>query len=635
MGIFSKNKPVNETQINPMNTQETVVYTQKIGKEQIKKADEILERYRQGKINLEKRIVENENWWKLQQWRSIDDNGQKEKPSSAWLFNTVISKHADAVEAYPTFNCLAREENDKAEAASLSSIIPVVLEQNAFQDTYSDEEWCKIKFGTGVYGVFWNPDKLNGLGDIEIEKVDLLNIYCQPGIDDIQKSRNVFRTRLMENDFIEEIYPETKGKLGSSATYMNKYEYDDNVDTSDSSVIVDWYYHKYINKKQVLHYVRYVNDIVLYATENEPEYAEKGLYDHGLYPFVFDVLFPVEGSPFGFGYVDVCKNPQKYIDELGQAFVINAKFASKPRYFKRSDGGINEDEFANPDKMFVESNRSLGDDSLKQITVTPLNDIYVAMRNNLIQEMKETSGNRDVNNGGTASGVTAASAIAAMQEQSGKTSRDSTQNSYRAYEKIINLCIELIRQFYDIPRQFRITGDYGKENYVKYSNVNLKPQAQKDELGNEMGYRLPVFDLKISSQKQNAYSKMSQNELALQFYNLGFFNPEQADQTLMTLDMMDFDGKEMILNKISEFQTTYESLVRTQQLCLALCEKLDRIEGSNLAESYAMSVMNESGQIQIGGNSELIKTDSMGQLDEENKIVSDARAQANNSTQPR
>ena len=615
--------------VQPNEQRETNIFVQKIGKEQIRKATETLLEYKRGKQNLEKRIIANENWWKLKQWEEMKGNDSV-KSISAWTFNTIISKHADLMEAYPTFNCLPREENDKEEAEKLSSIIPVVLQQNKFADTYSDCGWQKLKFGTSVYGIFWDNNKLNGLGDISIEKIDLLSIFTEPGKSDIQKSHNVFRTQLIDNDTLEEMYPETRGKLGN--TYLqDHYDYDDEVDTSNQSIVVDWYYKKQSGRKQVLHYVRYVGDVVLYATENMPQYAESGLYDHGRYPFEFDALFPVEGSPYGFSYIDICKNPQMFIDEMGSAFLENAKWASKPRYFSRSDGSVNEEEFADTNKMFVRVDGNLGENDLKQIVVSPLSDIYVTIRNNLIDEMKETSGNRDVNNGGSASGVTAASAIAAMQEQSGKTSRDSSQNSYRTYERIVELCIELIRQFYDIPRQFRITGQYGNSEFVKYSNAGIKAQYQGEAFGIDLGYRLPVFDLEISSQKANAYTKISQNELALQFYNLGFFNPNLTDQALMTLDMMDFDNKNIVANKISEMGTMYEKLVKTQQLCLALCKRIDEAEGSNLAQMYAQSVLqsaNEGNQGGTGLNVEL--TDGT----EENKIVSDARDKAKASTQP-
>lgn len=630
-----KNIEINNGEKQP---EPVIISTKKITEKSIMQASAILQTYKRGKVNLENRHIANEQWWKLRQWELINQNAPEDsnKPASGWLFNCIISKHADYDEAYPTFNCLPREEGDKEEAAKLSSILPVVLEQNRFRDTYSDAGWQKLKFGTAIYGVFWDNEKYNGLGDIAIEKIDSLSIYFEPGITDIQKSRNVFRVQAMDNDLIEQIYPETKGKLGHGALSAKTFITDDVVDAGNKSIVVDWYYHTYSGNKKILQFVRYVDNIVLYATENIPEMAEKGLYDHGMYPFVVDPLFPVERSPFGFGYIDVCKSPQLFIDRLGSAILDSAEFTARPRYFIRDDGSVNEDELMDPSKTLVRCDSNLGTDSLRRIEMDPVSAVNVEIRNNLIEEMKETSGNRDVANGGSVSGVTAASAIAAMQEQSGKTSRDSTQNSYRAYEKIINMCIELIRQFYDVPRQFRIVGQNGMESYVSYSNQNIKPQEQGEAFGTDMGMRLPVFDLEVSSQKANAYTKMSQNELALQFFNLGFFNPQMADMAVMALDMMDFDGKDMLINKISQQGLMYQQLLQTQQMCIQLCQRIDSDEGTNLAEQYSAAVMGSAQEIgvQSQAGSAITQTDDLGNLDTENKIVSDARAQAQAASQP-
>lgn len=616
----------------PDNTEQEVIKSPVIGEEQLLKANATLEKYKNGKKNLEARHIANEQWWKLRQWEQINQNAddQSGKPASGWLFNCIISKHADYDEAYPTFNCLPSEQGDKEEAQNLSSIIPVVLEQNHFRDTYSDCGWQKFKFGTAVYGIFWDPDKYNGLGDITIEKVDSLSIFFEPGITDIQKSKNIFRTQLVDNEIIAQRYPDTVGRLGGSVATMNRYRYDDTVDTDNKSLVIDWYYHKYVNGKKTLQYCRYVNNIVLYATENDENLAERGLYDHAMFPFVLDPLFPVEGSPFGFGYIDVCKSPQMFIDRLGSAILDNAEFGARPKYM--STGDVNEKEVADPSKMFVHVEGSISEQSLRRMEVPELSSLTVQVRNNLIDEMKETSGNRDVSNGGSVSGVTAASAIAAMQEQSGKTSRDSTQNSYRAYEKIINMVIELIRQFYDTPRQFRITGNYGAEEFVSYSNAGIKPQQQGSAFGMDMGYRLPVFDLEVKSEKNNAYTKISQNELALQFYQLGFFNPQNADMAVMTLDMMDFEGKQSLLDKISKNGMMYQQLLQTQQLCLELCKRLDASEGTNMTEQFSQAIIGNAEQMQTGTTASADLETGTGT---ESKTVSDARAQAQASTQPR
>lgn len=527
---------------------------QPIGKEAVHKATQILQKYKEGKANLERRIIDNEQWYKLRHWESMrKSNTNDVEPTSAWLFNCIANKHADAMDNFPSPNVLPREEGDKAEAEMLTSILPVILDQNDFEKTY-DEVWSyKLKSGTGVYGVFWDSSKLNGLGDISIQKVDLINLFWESGITDIQKSRNLFHVELCDNDVLIGRYPQLQGKLGKSTIDIAKYVYDDSVDTSEKSVVVDWYYKKMNSQgKQVLHYCKYVNDEVLFATENDPNFAERGFYDHGRYPFEFDPLFRVEGTPAGFGYIDVGKSAQEYIDRGNQAIMQNMLSNARPRYFIRNDGSVNEKEYADMTKDFIHVDGNLGQDSVLPVSGKPLSDIYVQVINNKIDELKETTGNRDISTGGTTSGVTAASAIAAMQEAGSKLSRDSNKASYRVFRQICLMCIELIRQFYDLPRCFRIIGANGVARFVQYSNQGIVPQAQGMDFGMDMGMRIPLFDIEVTAQKQSPYSKMSQNELALQFYSAGFFNPAMADQALACLDMMDFDRKEFIMQKISQ-----------------------------------------------------------------------------------
>ena len=541
----------------------------RIGVEQIREANNTLQKYKQGKANLEQRIIDNEQWYKLRHWECMRDKKQQVQPTSAWLFNSLANKHADAMDNFPSPNILPREEGDKAEAEMLSSIIPVILEQNDFEETYDNVQDYRLKSGTGVYGIFWDNEKMNGLGDISILKADLINLFWEPGITDIQRSRHLFHVELADNDLLEQEYPQLRGKLSSSSIDLSKYVYDDTVDTSTKSAVVDWYYKKRQNGRNVLHYCKYVNDVVLFATENDPEMAERGWYDHGQYPFVFDPLFSMEGTPCGFGYIDVGKDTQAYIDRANQAIMQNMLANAKPRHFIRSDGSVNEAEYADTTKDFIHVDGSLGQDSILPVQGKPLNNVYIEVLHDKIDELKETTGNRDISTGGTTSGVTAASAIAAMQEAGSKLSRDNNKASYRAFRKVVLMVIELIRQFYDLPRCFRIMGENGTARFVEYSNANLQPQMQGIEMGVDMGYRLPLFDVEITAQKASPYSKMSQNELALQFFGAGFFNPQMSDQALACLEMMDFDRKQGIMQRIAQNGMMYKAAMMMMQQQMA------------------------------------------------------------------
>ena len=624
-----------------------------IGEEQARQAIDTLQKYRQGKSALEARVIASEDWWRMRSWQRIQKgNPEDDKWTSAWLFNVIMGKHADAIAAYPAPAIRPREPDDREEAAKLSSVLPVILEQNDFEEVYSDSQWTKLKQGTLIWHVKWDSSKLNGLGDISVQPVDILSFFWEPGVRDIQKSKNIFLTEMVDNDLLLAKYPELEGKLNSSAQLQQKYNTDDVISFDGKPMVIDWYYKKYQDGRQVLHFAKLVGDTVLQSTENDTEQkfdtmtlpdgsvvqqpvgrpmAQTGLYDDGEYPFVVDALFPVEGSIAGYGYIDIGKSTQEQIDRMNQAIVKNAIMTTTPRWFRRSDGSVNEKEFADWTKPFVHVDGNLGQDSLVPIQVNMLNSNYIAILQNKIEELKWTTGNTDVNNGATNSGVTAASAIAALQEASGRSSKDSTKSAYRAYARMIRMVIERIRQFYDLPRQFRIVGQRGAEQFVQYSNQGLQPQTLYGANGQPDGLRKPVFDIEVSAQKASEYTSMAQNELALQFFQLGFFNPQMVDQALATLDMMDFDGKDSIIQKIQENADLQQRLVEWQQLALALADRYDPVMGEGLAQQ----ILQEGGQAVPQASAAAAEKPeiSTGEA-QEPKIVENARKKSEESTQP-
>ena len=616
----------------------------KIDAKVVTRASEILRKYKEGKARLEAKIIANEQFWKLRQW---EQTNEKDMSSTAWLWSCIQSRYSDAMDSYPTCNFRPRQSDDKAEAIKLSAIVPVVLEQNRYEDVYSDVVWYTLKHGGNVQGIFWDGSKHNGLGDVVVKKIDLINLFWEPGITDLQDSRNIFNTELVPNELLEQRYPQCVGKLNSKTITLAKYLYDDTVDTSDRSVVVDWYYHTYVNGKKTLQYVKYVNDIVLYATENEiigrekvtvdPEtgipitvpldkpLAERGLYDHGLYPFVSMALAPIEGSICGYGITDIGKTTQIQIDELSKAIIDNAIEGASPRFFIKDDGTINIDEFNDKSKRLVRVEGNLGDDFIRPIEHKPLNPIYVNFLNQKIDELKYVTSNQDVNNGVAPSGVTSASGIAALQESQGKNARSSNKNFHRQFRDICYQIVELIRQFYDVPRTFRINPDGMAESFVPYDNSGLKPQMQTT-MGMDMGLRIPEFDIEITSEKANPYKKIEINELALSFYNAGFFNPQMTDQALACLDMMDFVKKEDVMQKIRENGTLAEMLLLYQKMALQFATQIDPALGQQVANQ----ILSQGGQPiphEVGAEAKAVD------VAEEHPFVENARSNARASTQ--
>ncbi len=538
-----------------------------VGEAEVAQAAQTLQRYKAGKAALDRRLVDNELWFRMGHWKNYRNPMMtgKPQPSSGWLFNSIANKHADAMDNYPEPMVLPRAADDQETAQTLSSVLPVVLEQADYEQVYSDSWWRKLKQGTGVTGIFWDPEKRGGAGDIAIRSVNLLMLYWEPGVEDIQSSPDFFSLSMEDTARLTAQYPQLEGHT-AGVLDVPRYIHEEGLDTGTKSVVVDWYYKRPDqNGRMVLHYCKFCNGVVLYSTQNDPRWAQRGLYDHGQYPFVFDPLFVEEDSPAGFGYIDVMKDCQTAIDKMNHAMDENVLLAAKQRYVLSDTAGVNEEELADLGRDIVHVAGRLNEDSFRPLQTAGLQGNSLSYRNSRIDELKEISGNRDMTQGGTTGGVTAASAIAALQEAGSKLSRDMLKSAYRAFAKECYLILELMRQFYDEQRVFRIVGAGGETEFLPFSAQALRPQPRQAVGGVELGSREPIFDIVVNAAKKSTFSRLSQNETAKECYQLGFFDPRNADAALAALEMMDFEGIEKVRQRVRRNGTLAGQLLQLQQ----------------------------------------------------------------------
>ena len=506
-----------------------------------------LRQYRIGKQRLDARIYHEKMWWRDRFGRD-SQSYHPQTPTSAWLFNSISHKHADLCDNYPTCRILPREESDQASAQMLSDVIPVILKNCQFDQTYNLNAWSKLKHGMAAYGIFWDPTLASGLGDIAIRRVDILNLFWAPDVSHLQESPHLYLVSLEDTETLVERYhltpevsrqletsgalPETGGSyFGTSTTY------------GDKTAVVDWYY-KALNSegREVVHFAKFTGNTLLYASENDPLYAEDGWYNHGKYPFVLDVLYPEEGTPEGFGLLAVGKNPQNYIDQLDGHLLTYANWASRVRFWAKKSLGVNPDNFLDLDNPIVEVEGDIDEEKLRQITLAPMDSGLSGLRQMKVEELKETTGVRDVSLGGTSGGVTSAAAITALQEAGSKTSRDCIAGTYAAFVEMVCQVIELVRQFYDGRRTFRITGKDNNYRFVRYSNQHLGQRTLGMGADGQPRYYLPIFDIDVSAECQNPSDRLGRNELMLKLYESGMLSEGQERAALRALSGMDFDG---------------------------------------------------------------------------------------------
>ena len=609
----------------------------RFGKEQVEKALDDLQAYVDGKKMIDLKATENQQWWRLRHWSVIGGETNEAlragiEVGSAWAFNSLMNKHAAIMDSFPKPNILPREADDEGEARKLTDVIPAILENNDYEQVYRQGAWDFVIDGCCIKGVFWDTSKHDGLGDVAITNVDVHNLFWQPGISDIQDSDKVFHLTIEDIDVARAKWPKIADKIGPQESgRITKYIHDDNIDTSHCCEIVDMYYKRTVLApvymdgvdqegnitqvkvheipKTILHLAIFVNSELAFCSENEPGY-ENGFYEHGQFPFVISRLFPVKDTPWGFGFLDIMKHPQKDIDKLDQAIIKNALMRAKPRYWARKNANINMDDFANWNNEIVEVGAGELGDAVRKIDV---DDVPGGAMNHLvtkIDEIKETSGNRDFNQGGVANGVTSAAAISALQEAGSALARDCNKELYRAERELYYLVIELIRQFYTEPRSFRTMTDSGDLRFIQFSNAGIVEHETLLPDGSVRHVR-PIFDITVSAEKQSPFSRAAQNETAKELYGMGLFEPERAIPALACIDMMDFEGKDKVKQEIQKNAVMLQQYQAAMQIITQLAMADPQVAAmamqAGLTSPEQMAAMQTESQMQARQNAQQVQ----------------------------
>lgn len=542
-----------------------------IGKEEIFKARQTMMEYFNDKKEYDERYRANFDVYNLlyteqnaKQFTKDSEGNLKEKliqrHIGAQTLNVIMNKHADAMDNYPEPIFLPREKSDEETAQMLNSIIPCVLERNRYQNTY-DTTWTdKLVGGACVSAVTWDSEAENGLGDVRISRVNVLSMAWEPYIEDIQDSKNVFVVNYIDIEQAKDML-DLKEVSGEDLGLTEFTTYDARSKTENKAALIDWYY----KKDGLLHFCKFCGEHIIFASENEPEEYPKGFYEHGKYPFVCGKCFPLRDTPVGFGFVDVCRAPQRELDELKHDILENIKVNSQTRNLIDKQAAVNIDDLSDLNKKFIEVGNMPGGSRI----IVPLETKDIAggalsMYSAITDEIKMTTGTNDAASGASAAGVTSGNAIAALQEAGGKISRDINKGGFREFEEICELVLELMRQFYNPERWFRIVGEDKKPQYVQFGNEQLLSQEYTLEGDDTIYKRVPVFDIEVKAQRSNPFTTAANNQMMIDMFNMGAFAPENADAALGMLECMSFEGKDKLVEIIKQNSQLLQAVKQLQ-----------------------------------------------------------------------
>lgn len=160
-------------------------------------------------------------------------------------------------------------------------------------------------------------------------------------------------------------------------------------------------------------------------------------------------------------------------------------------------------------------------------------------------------------------GVTAASAIEALQNTGQKLSRANIDDTYESYKRIIYMVIELIREFFNKKSVYRVTDESGHKSFIEFSNEEMYG-AENDVFG-EKKHRRAEFDVSVVPQKENPFSSEANNQTINQLWQLGYFQPQNMELSIMALRCMSFDSRDKLVEMMQEYLDTHKSEINNTE----------------------------------------------------------------------
>ena len=527
------------------------------------------------------RMDRNEKLYHGKHWEEQRHPGDPNapKPVTPIIFSTIENIEADMSNKKPT-PTIKPENMDNADFARA---LTRVCEQDLDANDWSTESdmlvhdllvggWCVQEVGFDSYA-------MQGKGCAYDRRVAPRGFMCDPVCENLQDGRACFKFGKRTREWFRQHYQKDFEEICYVAETDDTHVPNDtgvitkSVLIETQQIIEAWVkiYDKERNRSTV-HMITLAGDHVL---EVSTDVKRGGYYMHGQYPFVLTALYPVDGTPFGLGIPDMFEGIQLYSDKIDQIILKNAYLASHNKLLVTDASGFDAEDLANWTKD-VHTGESLG--GITWFPTPPLPNYIIELSQLMKQSIKTESGANDQARGQTSGGVTAASAINALQIMATKRSTKHSQGFHAAFKQAVRMMLDVEREFTQGDREVVIMS-HGRP--LKFT---VKPEdfARMGDEGKPIEYYIVIETSDLTQ-----YSKMANNELALQIMQIY----KDTIDPIALLYMMDFPDKDIVIEMIQDGRNS--QLIQMQAQMQQMAQAIEQLSKEN--EQYKRAFSKQAG----------------------------------------
>ena len=457
------------------------------------------------------------------------------RPSTPLVQSIVENVQADVMDRFPEAVVLPESPEDEEIAEIVGALVAQNHDAQNFRAEYRKmchdlllHGWCVSESG-------FDARAYDGIGMGFIRHVDCRSILFDPEAEDPQDGRAVFKIQPVPVARLEETYPRYRGLFEADA-YGADAPADRGVrrDRAKTALLIEYWWREFDPRTQRfrVHIAKVAGHRLL---EDSRRSKPQGYLSEGRYPFTVTTMLRRKGSPLGLGFGDEFGAAQILADRLDRIILENAVMASKGKLLVTRASGFDVGDLRDWSREVHEGDSIAG---VQWMQLPPLPQHVLSYVERIRQTAREESGANDFTRGTATAGVTAASAITALQEAGGKRSRMIARQLEESFREAVRLEIAFEREYGLFPRCVTVTRD-GRRIPVTFDTALLTRVTAA-------GGKVPAeFFVSVRAVQEQPWQRQANNELMLRLMEAGAIPPRLA------VAQMSFEGRDAILREIA------------------------------------------------------------------------------------
>lgn len=565
----------------------------------IKMVDRLFQRSKNAKKAYDEKWLDYYRMFRGKQWKDARPSYRHSEVINL-VFRAIQSEVPILTDGLPKPEFLPVEPNDFELAQILNDVLDSDWTANNWAYKFTEALYDSHIYGNGFGCLKWDADLLDGMGGIDFHSADPFYQFPDPYSMDVnEKSRYYIEAEPVDIEVLKQRYPEKAQFIKADIVDITKRDKQVSEQvrykspTDNRTVLEGSSSYDLESRNEALEVCCYVKDME--ETEEETEsinqetgeisklYVKKLKYPNGRKIVVINgVLCSDEPIPYddqkfpyirltnyilprefwGISEVEQLESPQKIFNKLVSFALDVLTLMGNPIWIVDNTSGIDTDNLFNRPGLIVEKEPNSEVRREEGVQLQP----YVLQ---MIDRMKgwfdDISGSNDVSRGVRPEGITAASAITALQDAAQTRLRQKTRNIDTFMQNFGQMYISRVFQYYTAPRVFRITDNQNSSKYFKFHvDQTIDPNTgeavkvakvrrynqgddKKYYLGAEQQFEIRQrFDVKIATGSALPFEKSRIESQSFNLFDRGIIDAEEV------LKNIRYPNSESVMKRMQE-----------------------------------------------------------------------------------